>query len=143
MDLAGAGFKANIYILPSDVSFSRIQFREGASTQVSTGSFQGAFNTRVGSEQFALRHPVLGDWLDVLGGNATNGCRVDGKDKVDSGDLAPPFTAGSFIWDISWFYRVVGSNVEFEFLKARHHATVTATGQMTISNGGHADQGAE
>jgi hypothetical protein len=136
---AGAGFVADMYLRPTDVSFSRVEFREGASTHVATGSFRGVFSTTVGggTDSFGMRHPVRGTWGSVLGGDSVNGCQVYLEDSVDSGSLAgPPFAAGTFTWDIAWLYRVIGSTTEFEFVKARHLATVTATGQMTISKMG-------
>ncbi|EKE77059.1 hypothetical protein [Gallaecimonas xiamenensis] len=133
---ASAGFKGNIFLQPVDVSFRWLQFREGGAPYEGTGSLalQEADLADIAGGQ--VRHPVLGTWLNVLGGNAATGSKVEGVDTVRSTALNPPFAAGTFTWAIPWFYRVQGHHGAHRFTTATHHEVVTNAGQMTISKKG-------
>lgn len=148
---ASAGFLGEIFLRPVDVSFYRCQFREGSSTPVGTGSLAITMGSsalhdanaqhdnvvqELGSLRSGIRHPVMGDWLNISTGHSVNGCKMVGHDTVRSLTLDPPYAVGSFHWDIPWLFRVIGTQGEKTFHTATHQEAVTATGQMTISKAG-------
>jgi hypothetical protein len=149
---ASAGFKGEIRLQPTDVSFYRCQFREGSAPIQASGSLsvqvaalaptsesQGQ-SLAVQSELTSLagaRHPVMGTWVGLGLGNIATGCVAQGNDTIQSATIYPPFAAGTFDWDIHWLFRVIGSRTEKIFVTATHSEAMTATGQMTISKGGH------
>jgi hypothetical protein len=96
--LSGSGFVANVRVLPLDVSFSRLQVREG--TVAATAS--GYYNTVLGWN--GTVHP-LGTWITL---DARNGGIIDTVGTNPPGGPAP-FSAGRFTWRIPQFYRRVGS----------------------------------
>jgi hypothetical protein len=150
---ASAGFKGEIFLRPTDVSFSRCQFREGASTGVGTGSMaitvgqtaptsQSTGQRQATQSELAtldsgnVRHPVRSTWAAIGPGHSTHGCKVVGVDTVEALERNPPYAVGTFIWDIPWLFRVIGSTEEKVFHTARHEEAVTAQGHMTITKNG-------
>jgi len=133
---ASAGFDGEIFLRPMDVSFIRTQFREGAAPYEATGSFAKKEVAVADINRGEIRHPILGNWIPVLGGNSASGSKMNGQDTVRSATLNPPYAVGTFTWNIPWYYRVVGTLSEHRFTTAAHHESVTATGQMTISKKG-------
>ena len=122
---ASVGFKGWAYLLPKEVSFSNIEWREGLCTGTGTGFFAG---------DTGEVHPT-GSWMDVGSGNSTKGCRVQMTDTVESGPHNSPYSAGTFTWPIPWQYRV-GSGTEETFTTATHYETIDSTGAMTIEKKG-------
>lgn len=148
---ASAGFKGLIRFRPTTVSFYRCQFREGTAPIKATGSLQVSIatssstsastgqRTAVAQELGNLqgsRHPVMGTWMDISNGHSVNGSQMVGFDSIRSVTVNPPYAAGTFDWEIQWFWRVIGSAKEKFFQTAVHSEAITTTGQMTISKGG-------
>ena len=119
------GFKGNIFLRPTDVSFGGIKWGEGTVAAVATG-YLAPLNGKM--------HPV-GPLIMVGPGDSTNGCQVLGIDTVFSGDGGPPFSVGDFLWAIPWEFSVGGSP-RVSFTTANQHATADAVGTATISKKG-------
>jgi outer membrane protein OmpA-like peptidoglycan-associated protein len=104
----GAGFRANIFIDPKDVSFRGIVFTEDTTRAlvVPPGSFLSGWAGFV---------HVPGSPLPGGGGNLATGTQLIGSDQVFSGSLPPrrifPFNIcgdSAFFWSIPWRYSVAG-----------------------------------
>ncbi len=145
---ASAGFFGLVQMRPTDVSYSRCQWREGSAPIRATGSMnvtiartaptsesggQGLATQQELANLAGARHPVMGTWLPLGPGNFGTGSVMQGHDNVTSVTLNPPYAVGTFDWDIHWIFRVIGSPNEKHYFTATHSEAVTATGQMTIS----------
>jgi len=106
----GAGFRANVFVDPKNVSFQGVVFNEGTATGVVTGSF---LSSRAG-----LVHPVS-VFGAGRGGNATTGTPVGPAGTQDGiwtwGGVSPTTILGmqfcgvsSFVWPIPWQFSVSG-----------------------------------
>lgn len=116
------GFKGEITVSPSGVSYAGVTFREGAATAVATG-WLAAWN--------GLAHAV--------GAACTiTGTKVNGIDTVSSGQKSPPppYAVGDFLWPIPWQCSTDGGTTWTQIVIANHHATCSATGVASISKAG-------
>lgn len=123
--MANSGFCANPVILPTSVSFTGLQIREGVVAGVGTGSFSGG-NGQV--------HP-LGDWFPI-GENNTNPFAVDNiRSFADAPNPNPNgYTFGFFLWAIPWEYKCGGT--EKQFTVVNHFEQIYTDGTITMSKGG-------
>lgn len=128
----GVGFRGNIFMLPTSVSFSNVQWREGNGTTIAFGSLSG-LNGNV--------HPT-GAWMSIAGGNSTTGCQVNTVDTVFTNTSAPNFSIGGFtdwsgaqIWPIEWQYSV-GGGAATPYMTAFHICTINSAGTANISKAG-------
>ena len=125
-----AGFMGRPFVSPTDVSFIKIQVREGQCVATGNG-YYGYANGK--------QHPD-GAWVNVATGDASNPSKVDGLDTIRSG-TAPNDAGhslpdvGTFDWPIPWLFRV-GSGGEQQFVVITHHHESDAAGTVTISKGG-------
>jgi hypothetical protein len=129
---ASIGFVADVYLLPKDVSFQNIEIMEGTCESEVTGYFVGK----------AHNHLQWKEWGQVDQGNSSKGCQVIGADHVQSpfkGTNAPPYSDGTFIWAIPWYFRIEGNPVEFTTVDQRF--TIDDTGKMTAEKGAASDEG--
>ena len=132
-----AGFHGEIFFEPRDVSFRNLEFREGSAPFEATGSMNTILSA--GKNDIAgIRHPLMGTWLPLLGGNIATGSKVNGFDTVRTMTTSPPYAAGTFTWNIPWLYRVIGRGRDHQFTIAAHSESIDATGQTTISKKGTA-----
>lgn len=122
---AGVGFKGDIFLEPANVSFAGMFFSEGSTFAVASG-FYAQFNN--------LQHPD-GVLASVGSCNLTSGCIVIGQDRVDTGDLGPPFSVGDFLWQIPWQYSV-GTGRMTQFMLANQHHFADATGKASAEKAG-------
>lgn len=109
-DLAGSGFVATVTILPTDVSFSRIEVREEEAIGVATGYYDTVLKWN------GKKHPAT-NWTVPVGSN------IGMIDTV--GTPAPgspgPFSKGTFTWEIPQTYRPLGSTTSLPpYSKATH-----------------------
>jgi hypothetical protein len=121
-------FLGEIFLLPTDVSFTNILMREGSVPSVASGYLASL------DGQMHDSSPLC----SVGTGDSAAGCKVNIlEDKVVTGVLSPPppFAEGDFLWDIPWEFSV-GSSPLKVFTTAQHHATADADGQATISKKG-------
>jgi hypothetical protein len=126
---ASAGFQARAYIMPHDVSFTKIEVREGTCLATATG-FIAAIPGKNGEVH------ANGAWIGVQQGTALRPSLWSAIDTISTGDYLPPFAAGgTFNWPIPWLFKVSGGN-EKQFTIATHNESVTGTGATTISKGG-------
>jgi outer membrane protein OmpA-like peptidoglycan-associated protein len=136
----GAGFQANVFVDPKDVSFQGIVFGEGTVISVVTpaGSFQSPFA--------GLAHPV-NTFGPGHAGNAITGTPVSPPvDNITTGQLAPTGTllglptcgVSDFLWAIPWEFSVAGGpRTPFAGgATANHHATSTFFCNATIEKAG-------
>jgi outer membrane protein OmpA-like peptidoglycan-associated protein len=131
----GAGFRADVFIDPKDVSFLGVFFGEGTIAAAVTGSFLAPFA--------GLMHPV-NTFGPAHGGNAVTGTAVSPpRDGIFSGTLAPKtllglrFCGGSdFLWAIPWEFFFVAGGPRTPFATANHHVTSTFSCNATIEKGG-------
>ena len=132
----GAGFQANPFILPRDVSFQGVMFGEG---------FVAGVVTPAGSFLFArhgLPHPA-GGLVPGGAGNATTGTPVLGVDSIaTAGGVTPRRVFGvdfcgnsDFLWAIPWEFSVA-SGARTRFTTANHHVTSTLLCNATIEKAG-------
>lgn len=136
----GAGFRANVFVDPKDVSFQGVVFGEGTVAGVVTpaGSFL--------SGRHGLVHPA-NTFGPAHGGNATTGTPV--SPPVDNiataGGVAPRTVLGvnvcgasDFLWAIPWEFSVAGGpRTPFAGgFTANHHVTSTLFCNATIEKAG-------
>jgi len=120
--LWGAGFQANIFIDPKDVSFRGAVFTEGTTTATVTGSFLSVFGK--------LHTP--GSPLSGGGGNLATGTPLIGIDQIFSGSRSPILTfptnicgGSTFLWRIPWSFSVSGSPAAlFDTANQLHRSTL-------------------
>lgn len=128
LGFASVGFKGRPYILPTDVSFIKIEIREGHCLGTATGYLIGK-----NGEPHAV-----GGWAGLIPGTQANPNKVDGIDTISTGDYPPPFAAGTFTWPIPWQFRVNGGT-EKQFTTVTHQEDVDSMGSTTISKGGNSE----
>ena len=132
---ASAGFVGQIRLLPTDVSFKGVEMREGAAPFEGSGCFKEAELKNAPESEliaklkdsYAYIHPVMGAWVKIGAGNKSLGA-----DTVTTA-VSKWAGGGKFVWNIPWFYRVVGFAGDFKFTTAVHKATVDNAGTMTVS----------
>jgi outer membrane protein OmpA-like peptidoglycan-associated protein len=131
----GAGFRANIFIDPKDVSFRGIVFTEDTTRAlvVPPGSFLSGWAGFV---------HVAGVPLPGGGGNLATGTQLVGFDQVFSGSLPPrhtfPFNIcgdSQFFWFIPWRYSVAGG-APVPFRIVLHHSRSTPLCDAFIQKAG-------
>jgi hypothetical protein len=119
------GFLGRAFLRPTDVSFIGINFAEGRTTAKADGFLEDR-NGEV--------HPV-GELQAVGPGNITTGSPVRATDEIFSGRKGPPFSKGTFRWEIPWEFSVGGGSFE-EFTIANEVMTADAEGTATIEKKG-------
>ena len=132
----GAGFTANVFADPRDVSFRGVEFGEGTVASVITGTFLTVFAATHGVNSFGL----------AGGGNSVTGTTISPPpDGIFSGGRGPvSIVAGvpicgvsDFLWAIPWDFRVPGgARTRIRGFTANHHATSNLTCQARIEKGG-------
>jgi outer membrane protein OmpA-like peptidoglycan-associated protein len=131
----GAGFQANVFVDPKDVSFQGTVFGEGTVASVNTGSFQGSFV-----------HPV-NTFGPGHAGNVVTGTPVSPpvdnivtERKGPAGSVlgVPTCGASDFLWAIPWEFSVSGGpRTPFAAgFTANHHATSSLFCDARIEKGG-------
>jgi outer membrane protein OmpA-like peptidoglycan-associated protein len=132
----GAGFTANVFVDPRDVSFRGVEFGEGTVASVITGTFFAPFAGIHGVNTFGL----------APGGNSVTGTLLGLPDGIFSGSRGPVATVlgasvcgtSDFLWAIPWEFRVPGgARTRFpRGFTANHHATSSIGCQARIEKGG-------
>jgi hypothetical protein len=128
---ASVGFRGNPFMLPTDVSFNGIQWREGTGTTVASGTLSGLDGNV---------HP-FGSWMTIANGNIATGCQVNTVDSVSTSTSSPsgfgPFTdwTGLQVWPIQWEYQAPGGAVQ-PLVIAFHICSIDSAGKATISKAG-------
>jgi hypothetical protein len=125
-----AGFHARVTILPTTVSFYNIEISELDCYATATGCY-APWN--------GLRHlpwpeqPSVGSWLRPAQDNRLS----TAVDYAYTPALNPPFSAGTFLWQIPWHYRKLGDTSTGHYFRTLdEQATATADGTCTISKAG-------
>jgi hypothetical protein len=125
MGVSGVGFKGRIYMEPRNVSFNRLQFREGTVNGTGTGFYSFLNN----------KSHDLGDWADIGSCALVTGCHVLGVDMIDTGDKLGPYSNGTFTWPIPWQYRV-GVGAAQSFTTGTHLQHINGAGTTDIQKAG-------
>jgi outer membrane protein OmpA-like peptidoglycan-associated protein len=138
----GAGFQADVFVDPKDVSFQGVVFGEGSVAAVVTPP--GSFLFAAGNGQV---HPT-NTFGPGHAGNATTGTpvsppqdQISGSGLVATGKFAGFPTCGTgsdFLWAIPWEFQVgTGARTPFAGgFTANHHMTSTFFCAATIEKGG-------
>lgn len=120
----GGLFKADIYMLPTNVSFKRVLFGEGTVAATATGVWSGS-NGQI--------HQTTSPAHSIGSGNAIYGCKVNAFDTIGNWTnepRTPPIAPGYFSWDIPWHYYSNETNVIFT--NALHFITTDANGDSQL-----------
>ncbi len=127
--LSGSGFRAELFLAPLTVCFSRVEVREEAVMSVATGYYNS-----VAIPWNNIPHPQTAFWTTVA---ANNRVTFD-----DIGSPLPgmpgPFSAGSFTWPIPQSYRIVGGSGNGNVCATNTHSQVMTgpSGEETTSKAG-------
>ncbi len=122
---ASIGFKGLSYLLPKDVSFNKIERREGDGKGVGSGFFK-RFD--------GYNHPI-GSWFSVASGDISKGSLVNTVDTVSTGPFDETYSTGAFTWPIKRQFRV-GTSAAETFTTANHIMSIDSTGKTTIEKHG-------
>lgn len=129
---ASVGFRGQPFMLPADVSFSGIRWREGTGTGIGTGTLSGLDG----------RVHAVGGWRTIGTGSTATGCPVNTIDSVSTSTSAPssffglfPDWSGFFLWPIQWEYQAPGGPVS-PLVIANHLCVINSTGTASITKAG-------
>jgi len=126
INTCSAGFQAYIYLLPKDVSFANLEWREG--------SCAGAGNGFYGFMDEILH--LTGDWALVNTSSGISlGCRIGANDTIYSGAQGPPYAPGDFNWPIPHEYKA-SDGVIHQVSIANHNQVADVVGKCTIQKEG-------
>lgn len=120
----GVGWYGYFYLLPKNVSFKGLTFKEGLAKAVTTGYYL---------EDAGKDHDEAPHEFTVGDGNATTGSRVIGHDWNSTGDKTKtPYAPGTIDFDIPWLWK--GGAKEFKrFDIAKFRGSVDDQGKATLS----------
>lgn len=128
-DSWSVGFLGEIYLLPRDVSFRRLRFKESDIPAMAKGWLE----PMKGSSHYPKTTPTL-----IGSGNINTGCLVFGEDQVWTGirfGKNGVYGDGEVWWEIPWNY-VTTSGMVVEFTIVKQYATSDEIGTATIEKGG-------
>lgn len=121
---------ADIFVAPSDVSFSIVRFGEGSCAAVADGYF---------ANENGIAHPA-GSFIGIENLEPGTGWRLVKEDTICATTSGPQYSAGTFRWPIPWSYEVAGET--HEFATANHDKRITMSGRvatLSIEKCGAAD----
>jgi hypothetical protein len=129
------GFRAQIYILPQDVSFENIEIKEGEGVTEVTGCYQSEKDKKhIPAGVWSIVEPVApnpGHIENKLPATSDDRVRMHAPDNWEIGQK------GTFTWHIPWFYRKIGDDDQKEcFTYVKQKAELHEDGEMTVSKGG-------
>ena len=115
---ADAGFRGNIFLQPSGVSYEQLQVQEGEFAGKGSGYYASQNN---------MVHPASAAPAGIVNGN-----QVNGMDTIYSGIQGLPWSLGRFEWHIPWQYQVLGNANWVTFAYANHVQDINAMGVVSI-----------
>jgi len=125
---ASCGFEARAYLLPNDVSFKKLNIKEGSAKAAISGYF--FYQTDNGDV-----HPET-NWLEFGSAVPGKGTKDGAFDIIHAGsDNHTPYIDGKFTWEIPWLFKGEGGK-EVKFATVSHVKEIDSTGRVTISKGG-------
>jgi type VI secretion system secreted protein VgrG len=137
------GWLGMIYVHPDDVNFYNVEIREKDSNCVATGSYAG-FN---GLPHGNYPAPDYASSWFVIRRHTANGGTIGVPDNIYSGYTGPvaaganpPFNVGSFYYEITWQWRVVGNANIHDFPVQRQESELFANGKCETRKGGHTEK---
>jgi hypothetical protein len=137
------GWKGALWVHPNDVNFYRVEIREKDSTATATGSYTPFHGIKHG--HYPPPDNASG-WFLLSNHTDADGSQDPGmQDNIYSGDpgpaatgAAPPFTAGTMFFPITWQWRVLLKTPHnFGVVRQRHQ--IFPDGRCTSSKGGHSE----
>jgi len=115
-------YHAEIYIPPDSVSFSKAYFGEGTATPETSGYFVYESN------DVHEASSAMGSGSTVVAGKGTN----VGSDTIQGITTGAVYSAGSFIWNIPWFYKTLTSTGSIQFSTVPEVKTLSVTGSNAV-----------
>jgi outer membrane protein OmpA-like peptidoglycan-associated protein len=134
----GAGFFANVFVDPTDVSFKGIEFGEGSTTAVVKPP--GSFLTPAAGKTHASN-----TFGQAGAGNSTTGTALTTPDTIlgavvapmgKSPTGAPTCGASDFLWAVPWEFSVAVGGTRTKFFTANHHMTSNLACDATVEKAG-------
>jgi hypothetical protein len=121
------GILGEFYLLPEDVSFKAILFREGVTHAKCTGYFK---------PKNGWAHDPSPEWLSIVELVPGKGWKVDGSDRIFGTDdwIGKPYADGTFLWTIPWQFRVGKGNPKV-FTSVDQLKTIDPSGALTVTKG--------
>ena len=136
------GFLGNMYLQPTDVNFYNTENRELDSLSVGAGSYHPSHH---GKYHGGYPPPDRASgWFQITRHNTTDGSTDGGDDQIWTGypppaalgASPPPFNVGTYYWEITMQWRVVGSANIYDFPVQRQESEIFADGRCEIRKGG-------
>ncbi len=128
---------------PNNVNFYRIETREMNSTISLAGSYN--IPSWVGLKHQPPAQTASG-FFSITRHSDAEGSEVAMRDNIDTGDpgaaatgSAPPFTAGTHSFPITWQWKVSGSSNIHDFPEQRQEAEIFTTGRCESRKGSHTE----
>jgi len=138
------GWQGVMYIHPNDVNFYNIENREKDSLSVGTGVYNPSHNGKPHGDYPPPDN--ASDWFAMESHSEANGSTDGSTDDIWSGypkpsvvGTAPPFVTGSYYWDITMQWRVVGKTTVHDFPTVRQEHEIFADGKCVTSKGGNSE----
>lgn len=91
------GMKADVWITPADVNFEKIKIKEDGCTPIAKDYFD---------YQSTVNHDPTNDWIAMSGHEQGKGTKLENPDLISGGTKGPPYSAGTFTWNIPWRYNI-------------------------------------
>ena len=120
---ASVGIKALVFLLPKNVSFNNIFFREGEGTAKGIGWYKD--NGKDGEKHTPTPEP-----LTIGKGNIQTGCQVNAVDTMQGSPYVGPYSNGTFTWPIDFEYNS-GNDWE-KFFTAIQIEVIEPSGRLSI-----------
>jgi hypothetical protein len=138
---ASAGFELLCYLDPTNVSFTRIKFREDACSPTNVSDFfsecepisDGPSYTNSYPGGNPVRNHPQGDWIGIGFPSSSDGCVVMVPDKTGWATAGPFGPGGGYTWEIPTHYQDNQSN--FHTFGSGHVQSVTLSqyGDTTVT----------
>ena len=125
------GFHAVVYIAPDSVNFGAIYIKEETNNSIATGVY--SFENNTPHDPNPQPFPATDTVVSGLG--TSLGIAMDNVWSGDPG-IAPPFTPGSYIFNIPWDFRVGTTSAWKKFTTLNQNCSLGTGGALTASKAG-------
>lgn len=120
------GFRVDVYMTPSNVSFDAIKVIEGVATATAVNYF---------SYQNGQLHAEWPNAAPVHEPTSSKGSKMASFDQViGTSDLHTPYIGGTFKWDLPWSFKVGGGDWKL-IANIEHLKTIDSNGKLTLKKG--------
>jgi hypothetical protein len=131
---------AQVYVLPDDMSFYRIEIYEPWDMSVKAQT-SGYFSYQQGELHFPRGEPMI-DGAKIQGTNMVEsgfGTKFEKHDNISGATRGMPYTNGEFKWLIPWHYQVSDSVKHYLISVETQRKIIDSTGKLTVSKGSHSE----